>query len=126
MEGGADHITVCAYKNTDGDTFFGADLNGVDLTFNMGAFSIVKGVRMSGKRSIFNILTRKILPTSGTIMLNDINIIEYDKKTYKGEMFAAYAKPKFLDESILSNFLTQSLLFTDKVLHISSTVGIGP
>lgn len=92
------------YKNTDKDSIFGADLNGVDLTFNTGCFSIVKGKKLSGKRSIFNLITRKIIPESGIILLNDINIIEYDKQTYKNEVFAAYSKPKFLDDSIIENF----------------------
>lgn len=111
------------YKNMDKDSYLGADLNGVDLTFNTGTFSIVKGVRMSGKRSIFNLLTRRILPTSGIIMLNDINIIEYNKQTYKNEIFAAYAKPKFLDDSILNNF---NIVEKDKnkICEICEAVGI--
>lgn len=111
------------YKNTDKDSIFGADLNGVDLTFNTGAFSVVKGKRLSGKRSIFNLITRKILPTSGIIMLNDINIIEYDKQTYKNEIFAAYSKPKFLDDSIIANF---NIVEKDKnkICEICEAVGI--
>ncbi|MBO5885042.1 MAG: ABC transporter ATP-binding protein, partial [Clostridia bacterium] len=111
------------YKNEDKDSIFGADLNGVDLTFNTGVFSIVKGVRLSGKRSIFNLITRKIVPASGIIMLNDINIIKYDKQTYKNEVFAAYSKPKFLDDSIISNFNIVEK-DKDKIYEICEVLGI--
>lgn len=111
------------YKSEDRDIVFGADLNGVDLIFNTGMFSIVKGVRFSGKRSIFNLITRKIVPSSGIIMLNDINIIDYDKKTYKNEVFAAYSKPKFLDDSIIANFNIVEK-DKDKIYNICETLGI--
>lgn len=111
------------YKNLDQDSTFGAELKGVDLTFNTGVFSIVKGKRLSGKRSIFNLITRRIIPSSGIIMLNDINIIDYDKTTYKNEVFAAYSKPKFLDETIMANF---NIVEKDKdrIYEICELIGV--
>lgn len=93
-----------SYENVDKDVTLGASLKDVNITFKTGVLSVVKGETGSGKRSVFNLITRRIVPNSGIIMLNDINIIEYDKLAYKNEVFAAYAKPMFLDDSIMENF----------------------
>lgn len=112
-----------SYKNADKDSPFGAEIKDIDITFKTGAFSIVKGETGSGKRSIFNLITRRIVPTNGIILLNDINIIEFDKKTYKNEVFAAYAKPKFLDDTIMENF-TVADVNKERIYEICEILGI--
>ena len=93
-----------AYKNLDTESPFYGEIDDINITFKPGAFSIVKGGKQCGKRAIFNLITRRTVPTGGIILLNDINIIEFDKSVYKNEIFSAYGKPKFLDDTIMENF----------------------
>ena len=49
-------------------------------------------------------IARKVKPDKGTILLNDINLYDYDKETYLSNIFNGFAKPKFLNDSIINNF----------------------
>lgn len=93
-----------SYKNTDTESPFYGELKNVDMSFKYGVLNLVKGERYCGKRVVFNLMSRRIMPSSGVIMMNDINIYDYDKSAYKAEVFNAFSKPKFIDDSIEKNF----------------------
>lgn len=92
-----------SYKNSDKDSPYYGNLKSVDMSIKYGTLNIINGPRNSGKRIIFNLLSRRITPNDGIILLNDINIVEYDIKSYKSEISNTFGKPPFTNSSILEN-----------------------
>lgn len=93
-----------SYYNNDADSPYYGELKNVDMCFNFGTLNLIKGPRLCGKKTIFNLLSHRIKPWKGKILLNDIDIFEYSQSAYKDEMFNTFAKPAFTNESILNNF----------------------
>jgi len=92
-----------SYKNTDKDSPYYGNLKSVDMSFKYGTLNLIQGPRNSGKRIVFNLLSRRIAPQEGIILLNDINILDYDIKTYKSELSTTTSKPPFTNNSIMEN-----------------------
>ena len=92
-----------SYKNTDKDSPYYGNLKSIDMSFKYGTLNLIEGERNSGKRIIFNLLSRRIAPHDGIVLLNDINIVEYDMKSYKSEISNCFSKPPFTNNSILDN-----------------------
>jgi len=80
---------------------------------------IIKGDKKSGKKTLFNILKRKIRPSTGTITLDTINIYDFDKKTYSNNFSYTTSTPYFFNDSILNNlkFITKNQKFIKDVLN---------
>lgn len=93
-----------SYFNNDADSPYYGELKNVDMCFNFGTLNLIKGPRLCGKKTIFNLLSHRIKPWKGKILLNDIDIFEYSQSAYKLEMFNTFAKPVFTNDSILNNF----------------------
>lgn len=54
-------------------------LSSIDLTIENGEFVFLVGPSGSGKTTIFRLITREILPTDGTIIVNDWNVTKLPK-----------------------------------------------
>jgi len=76
-----------------------------DLSFSITAGNTVvfKGNKQCGKRTIFRLLRRKILPTDGKILLDQTPYSEYSCKTFKTNLNYVTAKPYYFPGTIISN-----------------------
>ena len=73
------------------------------LHINKKEFVIIKGERNCGKRHIFNLLKRDEKPLTGTIIIDNINIYDFDNNYYKRNISYTNNKPYFFDMSINEN-----------------------
>ncbi len=78
-------------------------LNNVDISFKMKAINVIKGARGSGKRLIFNLLRRRIKPTSGKILLDNLDLYEYNEKTFSNHISYCSSHPSFVAGTIKEN-----------------------
>lgn len=76
-----------------------------DASFSISSNQIVlfKGSRNCGKRTIFYLLRRLILPDEGSIYMDKIHIQDFNKKVYKSNINYLTTKPYFYGGTILSN-----------------------
>lgn len=93
-----------AYSNSDETSPLCGTLENIDINFIPYSINLIKGARYSGKRLIFGLLTRRIIPTSGKIIMDNINIVDYEQKHYKNRLFSVFGKPLFIEGSIMANF----------------------
>lgn len=92
------------YKNTNKKSPFYGELHGVDISFAQNSLNLVYGSKWCGKRLVFNMLRRRIVPDSGVVLLNNINIKEYNQKSFNSNIYYCTAKPDFIDGTIMENF----------------------
>ena len=76
-----------------------------NISFHIPTNKIVlfKGYRNSGKRTIFYLLRRVIMPDSGEVYIDKINIKDFTKKVYKTNINYLTTKPYFYEGTALSN-----------------------
>lgn len=108
----------------------GADepvLKGINLTINAGAHLSIVGLNGAGKTTFIKLLCRLYDPAEGEILMDGVNIKEYDYKQYMS-VFA----PVFQDFKLFSFSVKENLLLTDEadekdeetVTEIMKQVGI--
>ncbi len=76
-----------------------------NISFNIPSNQIVlfQGTRSSGKRTIFYLLRRIIMPDRGEVYIDKINIKDFTKKVYKTNINYLTTKPYFYEGTVLSN-----------------------
>lgn len=80
-------------------------LTNADISFKTKGVNIVRGAKGSGKRAIFNLLRRTIKPTSGTIVLDNLDLYNYNQKTFKQHINFCVAHPPFVSGSVKENLM---------------------
>lgn len=83
----------------------GNKLKNIDISFKMHGLNIIKGERNCGKRCIFDMLRRKITPDDGKILLDNLNLYDYNTKTFKSHIDYCSAHPSFINGSVKDNLL---------------------
>jgi ATP-binding cassette subfamily B protein len=91
-----------SYNGADNDC---GKLSSFSLRIVPKSIVLFCGARGSGKRAIFYLLRRVIVPTAGTITMDDINILDFEKDTYKHNLSYTTSNPYFYSESIMDNLL---------------------
>ena len=85
------------------------DFVGIIDKFNLkiakNSSTLIYGSPKCGKRAIFYMLNRSVRPTSGTITIDNINILDFDKEAYKHNVAVASSKEYFYNDSIMENLL---------------------
>ncbi len=81
------------------------NLKNLNISFKMNGVNIIKGERNCGKRAVFDMLRRKIKPDSGTILLDNLNLYDYNEKTFKNHINYCSAHPYFLVGTVKDNLL---------------------
>lgn len=78
-----------------------------DLNFKIEEREVVEiiGGKQCGKRAIANLLTKKSLPTAGTILIGNKNIFELSNEAFSKLTFITYKSPYFYDLTIMENLL---------------------
>ena len=78
-------------------------LKNVDISFKMNAVNIIKGERGSGKRLIFDMLRRRIKPAEGIVLLDNLNLFDYNQSTFKSHIDYCAQHPIFIKGTIKEN-----------------------
>ena len=106
------HISDCnlnfvkvTYENNDkADENFGT-IKKLNLSFKKNEINLIYGNRDCGKRVVFNLLRRRIVPQEGSIFLDDIELSKFDDSIYRENIFYVAGAPLFLHDTIMENFL---------------------
>jgi len=80
-------------------------LKNADISFKMNAINVIKGERGSGKRNIFNLLRRQIKPDNGRVLLDNLDLYDYNEKTFKNHIDYCSSHPVFIKGSIKENLM---------------------
>ena len=78
-------------------------LSDVTLQFVTGGKNVVKGPKECGKRVIFDLLRRYEYPDKGKILLDNLNLYDYNEKTFKTHINYCASYPMFIKGSIKEN-----------------------
>ncbi|MBR1988086.1 MAG: ABC transporter ATP-binding protein [Clostridia bacterium] len=92
-----------SYNNPDKSSVNYGKLKEIDLSFKMNGVNIIKGERGSGKRLIFNLLRRRIMPTDGVVLLDNLNLYDYNESTFKNHIYYCSSRPTFIKGTIREN-----------------------
>lgn len=74
-----------------------------DVLIKENETCLILGNRHCGKRTIFNMLRRAIVPKSGEILIDGINILDYNEKSYRDNFSYVSTHPVFISGSIIKN-----------------------
>ena len=100
-----DVIEKIEFKNVK-FTYKGADLpalDGVSFTLEAGKCAALVGDNGAGKSTVVKLLLRLYDPDEGEILLNGINIKEFEVKSYRAAFSAAFQDHQILAMTVLEN-----------------------
>ncbi len=80
-------------------------LKNADISFKMDAINVIKGPSGSGKRVVFDLLRRYIQNTSGKVLLDNLDLFNYNEKTFKSHIDYCASHPIFINGTIKENLL---------------------
>ncbi|MEC1302878.1 ABC transporter ATP-binding protein [Lysinibacillus capsici] len=84
-------------------------LKDVSFFVKKGEFLGITGVSGSGKTSILNLLAKLSSPTSGEILINDINIENFDNYDYYSNLKYVFQESNFIQGTLIENmFLAET------------------
>ena len=93
-----------SYKYPNQDNYI---LENINLTINPGEKIAIVGLNGAGKTTLVRIICGFLEPTKGRVLLNNVDIKEYNRKDYYKLFSAVFQKFSILAESIKIN-ITQS------------------
>lgn len=84
-------------------------LQKINYTFQRGVRHALVGINGSGKSTLIKLLLRFYDPTEGVILLNGVDIREYDIKKYRQSVGAAFQDFALFSASVLENVLLKEV-----------------
>ena len=84
---------------------FSSSIDKFNLKITKNSSTLIYGSPKCGKRAIFYMLNRSIRPTTGTVTVDNINIFDFNKETFKHNIAVASSKEYFYNDSIMENLL---------------------
>ena len=78
-------------------------IKNISFKVNPGEIALIQGQRGSGKRTLFYLMRRVMRPSSGRILIGNIDIFDYDRKSYVHNFGYVTSKPFFFNASIMEN-----------------------
>jgi len=87
-------------KAATGDSY---GIINANIQFERGKINVIKGPKDNGKRVIFNLLRRYSVPDNGTILLDNLNLYDYNNSTFKTHINYCASHPTFIRGSIREN-----------------------
>lgn len=104
-------INIVEFKNVsfkyDGQTAYA--LKDISLSLKPGSKNAIVGINGSGKSTLIKLLMRLYDPTEGEILLNNINIKEYDIRAYRDLIGVAFQDFAVFSASVYENILMKDL-----------------
>ncbi len=91
-------IDVSSECHSDNST-----LKNADISFKMRGVNVIKGESGSGKRAIFDLLRRYSRPTNGMVLLDNLDLYDYNEKTFKNHIDYCASHPEFISGTIAEN-----------------------
>lgn len=107
------------YPNTDVRV-----LNGVNVTLEQGEHLSVVGLNGAGKTTFVKLLCRLYDPTEGEILLDGVNIKEYDYGEYMSLFSPVFQDFKLFSLSMKDNIVMDSDYSDDEVARLIGQVGL--
>ena len=101
-------------------------LQHVDLVIEPGQHLALVGENGSGKTTLIKLLCRLHAPTEGVILMDGINIQEYDYDQYMAQFAAVFQDFQLFDCSIRDNILLGKRMSDAKLDEIIDQVGLRP
>ena len=98
-------------------------IKNADISFKMNDINLIRGEKGSGKRVIFNLLRRNIMPEQGTILLDNLELYDYNEKTFKNHINYCSSHPVFIKATIKENLLLANDNFED-VQNVCVKLGV--
>lgn len=86
------------YPGSDTET-----LSHINLTVRKGENLALVGVNGAGKTTLVKLICGLYQPTSGQILLNGVDITEFNRNEYYGVISAVFQEPRFLPCTVLEN-----------------------
>jgi len=99
-------------------------INGVDLVVPDGEFLVIVGSNGSGKSTLLNLIAGSILPTSGHVSINDVEVTQlpdYKRSQWIARVFQNPLSGTASELSILDNFRLAAIRTKTKGLTIGIT-----
>jgi len=96
-------------------------VNGINLQINDGEFVVMVGSNGSGKTTLLNLVSGSVIPTSGTISIDDhdvTNMPDYKRSEWIARVFQNPLSGTASDLSILDNFRLAAIRTKPKGLSI--------
>ncbi len=112
------NVSFC-YPGSDGYA-----LKNLSLSFRMGSRMAVVGLNGSGKTTFIKLLCRLYAPTEGEILLNGVNIQEYDLNQYLRAFSVVFQDFTLLPFKLGENVATDETYDSERVREILHRVGI--
>lgn len=81
------------------------NLNNADISFKMQSINVIKGESGSGKRIVFDLLRRYKKPDNGVVLLDNLNLYDYNEKTFKNHIDYCASHPEFILGTIKENLM---------------------
>lgn len=107
------------YPNTDVKV-----LDGINITLNQGEHLSVVGLNGTGKTTFIKLMCRLYDPTDGEILLDGVNIKEYDYKEYMSLFSPVFQDFKLFSFSVKENVVLNGECEADHFENLTGQVGI--
>lgn len=99
-------------------------LDKVSFRVNKGDKISIVGLNGAGKTTIIKLICRFYKPDNGTILINDIDINEYDYKSYLNELAIVFQDFKLFAYSISKNITGEDVVENNDLNPILNKVGL--
>ena len=109
--------------NYGGDDEGNPELKNFSVLLKENQTHLILGNKKCGKRTVFNLLRRAIIPTKGIINFGGINITDYTKRAHQDNFSYVTTKPTFFKQSILDNLMIVEKDI-DKIFEICKEIGV--
>lgn len=102
-------------------------LQNINITINSGTKLAVVGLNGAGKTTFIKLLLRLYEPTEGEILVNGVNVQEYDKKTYYHIFSPVFQDMQCYAFTLAENIAMKDISKTDvaRAEEIARKVGLG-
>ncbi|HHU56259.1 MAG TPA: ABC transporter ATP-binding protein [Acholeplasmataceae bacterium] len=99
-------------------------LDNISFKFNRGEKISIVGLNGAGKTTLIKLLCRFYKPQSGKILINNINIFDYDYTSYINKIAAVFQDYKLFAYSIKDNITCNQKTHEEEVEEIIKKVGL--
>ena len=80
-----------------------SSITNADIAFKTNAINVIRGEKGSGKRIVFDLLRRYIKPSGGKVLLDNLNLYDYNERTFKNHIDYCASHPIFIKGTIKEN-----------------------
>ena len=102
-----------------------AVLSNLSFVFQPGSTTVITGGNSTGKTTIFNLIAGLFAPTSGLVLIDDVNMEQISREWWRHQIVAVPQEPEFFDDTILNNLLNINPNLSDlDILSALENVGL--